>query len=169
MAQGLWATDEIEVDVSGFFTTHHYLQTATKILGELTLPAFHSGGVFRAADGRELVVERTSWWRGWHQLREDGVVLGTARPRGFWQHTMCVGFRGLVYELEPTSFWSRGWRLVDGAGTMLLEIQPRGIFRRGAYMAIQCPVDADLLVFAYYLVNVRWQEQAAAASAAAGS
>jgi hypothetical protein len=63
MAQGLWATDEIEVDVSGFFTTHHFLQTTANILGELTLPAFWSGGVFRAADGRELVVERISWWR----------------------------------------------------------------------------------------------------------
>jgi hypothetical protein len=169
MARELWATDEIEVDVSGFFTTHHFLQTAAKTLGEWALPAFRSGGVFRAADGRELVVERTSWWRGWHQLREDGVVLGTARPCGFWRRTMSVGLRGLMYELEPAGFWSRGWHLVDGAGTMMLDSQPRGIFRRGACIAIQCPVDADLLVFVYYLVSVRWQEQAAAASAAAGS
>ena len=60
MAQGLWATDEIEVGVSGFFTTHHFLQTTANILGELTLPAFRSGGVFRAADGRELVRETLS-------------------------------------------------------------------------------------------------------------
>ncbi len=71
--------------------------------------------------------------------------------------------------MEPAGFWSRGWHLIDEAGTTLLEIQPRGIFRRGAYLTIIGPVDADLLVFAYYLVNVRWQEQAAVDSAAAGS
>ena len=169
MGQELWATDEIEVDVSGVFTAHHFLQTAAKTLGELTLPAFRSGGVFRAADGRELVVERTSWWRGRYQLREDGDVLATARPCGFWQRTMNIGFRGLMYQLVPAGFWSRGWHLLDGTGTMMLEIQPRGTFRRGAYVAIRGPVDADLLVFAYYLVNVRWQEHAAAAGAAAGS
>jgi hypothetical protein len=52
---------------------------------------------------------------------------------------------------------------------ILLEVQPRGIFRRGAYLTILGPVEADLLAFVYYLVNVRWQEQTAAASAAAGS
>ena len=125
MEQGVWTTGEIEVHVSGFFTTHHYMQTAAMVLGEFTLPAFSTSGVFHFADERKLVVERTSWWRGWHELREDGVVLGTAYPRGFWRRTMSVGFRGLVYGLAPASFWSRGWHLVDGAGTALLEVQPR--------------------------------------------
>ena len=169
MAQKALITDEVQVTVSGFFTTHHSLETVTGGLGELTLPAFSKGGVFRSGDGRELTVERTSWWRGWHELREDGVVMGTARPRGFWQRTMSVGFRGAMYELVPAGFWSRGWHLVDEAGTALLEIQPRGVFRRGAYLTVLGSVNADLLVFVYYLVNVRWQEQAAAASAAAGS
>ncbi|MEE8392411.1 MAG: hypothetical protein V3S14_16655 [Anaerolineae bacterium] len=68
--------DEIEITVSGFFTTHYVLQMATGTLGELTLPAFSTSGVFRSAEGRELLVQRTSWWRGWHELRENGVVLG---------------------------------------------------------------------------------------------
>jgi len=169
MEREVWASGEIEVVVSGFFTTHHSMQTAAGILGEFTLPAFSTSGVFRSPDGRELVVQRTSWWRGWHELREDGVVLGTARPRGFWRRTMSVGFRGLVCELEPMGFWSRGWYLTDEAGTILLEVQPRGFFRRGAYLTIRGAVDADLLVFAYYLVNVRWQEQSAAASGAAAA
>ena len=169
IAQASWVADEIEVVVSGFFTTHHLLQTAAGILGELTLPAFNRTGVFRSADGRELVVERTSWWRGWHELRENAVVLGTACPRGFWRRTIEVGFRGAMYELVPASFWSRGWRLLDEMGTTLVEVQPRGVFRRGAYLMIMEPVSVDLLVFTYYLVNVRWQEQAAAAGAAAGS
>ncbi|MFQ6102155.1 MAG: hypothetical protein ACE5OS_13100 [Anaerolineae bacterium] len=169
MTQEMCMADEVEVVVSGFFTTHHFLQTTTGVLGELVVPALSTSGIFRATDGRELRVERTSWWRGWYELREDGVVLGTARPQGFWRRTMNVGFRGAMYELVPAGFWSRGWHLVDEAGTALLEIQPRGILRRGAYLTIMGPVNADLLVFAYYLVNVRWQEQAAAASAAAGS
>jgi len=114
-------------------------------------------------------VERTSWWRGWHELRENGVVLGTARPLGFWRRAMSVGFRGQMYELVPTSFWCRGWYLVDEAGTILMEVQPRGIFRRGAYVMIREPVDADLLVFTYYLVHARWQEQSTAASGAAAA
>ena len=168
-AREAWTADEIEVDVAGFFTTHHLMLTPAKVFGELTLPAFRRRGLFRSADGRELIVERTSWWRGWHEMRENGIVLGTARPLGFWRRAMSVGLRGQMYELVPAGFWSRGWYLVDGAGTMILEIQPRGLFRRGAYMVIKGRVDADLPVFAYYLVNVRWQEQAAAASAAAGS
>ena len=169
MTQEEWTADEVEVVVSGFFTTHHYFQTATGDLGELMLAAFSKGGVFRSADGRELVVERTSWWRGWHELREDGIVLGTARPQSFWRLTMSVGFRGAMYELAPASFWSQGWCLVDGDGTALLEIRPRGVFRRGAYLTIMEPLNVDLLAFAYYLVNTRWQEHSAAAGAAAGS
>jgi hypothetical protein len=170
MERAVWTIGEIEVYVSGFFTTHHCMQTAAMVLGEFTLPAFSTGGVFRFADGRELVVKRTSWWRGLHVLQEDGVVLGVAQPRGFWRRTMSVGFRGLLYELEPVNFWSRGWRLIDRAGTALLEVQPRGVFCRGAYLTIMGPVHTDLLVFTYYLVNVRWQEQAAVPSAvAAGS
>jgi hypothetical protein len=169
MAHEALMTDEIEVRVSGLFTTHHRLWTAAGILGELTLPTFGRRGIFRAADGRELTVERTSWWRGWHELRESGIVLGTARPLGFWRRAMSVGFRGAMYELEPTGFWSRGWCLVDAAGRSLLEIYPRGVFTRDAILRVMAPVNADLLVFAYYLTHVRWQEQAAAASAAAGS
>jgi hypothetical protein len=116
-----------------------------------------------------LVVEQISWWRGWHELREDGIVLGTARPLGFWRQKMSVGFRGEMYELVPASFWARSWLLTDGTERELIDVQPRGVFRRGAYLTILAPIHTDLLVFVYYLVNVRWQEQSAAAAAAAGS
>ena len=167
MEREFWTAGELEVDVLGFFTTHHRIQTETGVLGECTFPAFSKGGIFRSADGRELVMGRTSWWRGWHELRENGIVVGTARPRGFWRRAMNVGFRGRVYGLEPAGFWSRGWYLTDEAGTILLEIRSRGFFRRGAYLTIRGQVHTDLLIFAYYLVNARWQEQSAAAGAAA--
>ena len=80
---------------------------------------------------------------------------------------MSVGFRGLMYELVPAGFWSDGWNLLDGAGTVLVEVRRFGFFRRKVVLTVWGPVHPDLLVFVYYLVNVRWQEQAAAASAAA--
>lgn len=168
MTQEIWETDTLEVIVSGLFTTHHRIETPSGALGELTLPAFGWRGTFRAADGQEWVMERTRWWRGWHELRENGIVLGTARPQGFWQRKMDIGFRGLPYMLVPADIWSRRWCLMDGAGVIRLEIQPRGAFRRGARLSVRGQVDLALLVFAYYLVNARWQEQAAAAGTAAG-
>jgi hypothetical protein len=73
MDDQMWTGGEIEVEMWGSFTTHHRLLNETNVLGELTLPAFSSGGVFQAVDGRELVVEKTSWWRGWHELRENDM------------------------------------------------------------------------------------------------
>ena len=78
MTSGTWLADEIEVTVSGVLTTHHVLQTASGALGQLTSPAFKRRGLFRAADGQQLTVERTSSWRCTHEIREDGVVLGAA-------------------------------------------------------------------------------------------
>jgi hypothetical protein len=169
MAREVWPTDGVEVVVSGAFTTHHHLRTETRTLGELTLPAFRTGGVFRAGDGRAMTVHRTSWWRGWHELREGETVLGTARPRGFWRRRMVVQFEGRRYVLQPAGFWTRSYHLVDVVERTLLEVRPRGVFRRGAYLAAILPVDVGLLVFAYYLVHTRWQEDAAAAGAAAAS
>ena len=169
MTVGMWTHGEIEVGVTGFFTTHHLLEMAGGLVGELTLPVLGYSGIFRAAGGRELVVERTHWWRGWHELRENGVVVGTARPRGFWRRSMDVGFRGRTYELLPADFWSRAWVLVDEMGQDVLAVEPRGIFRRGAYVSILGTVHPDLVVFAYYLVNVRWQEQSAAAATSASA
>jgi hypothetical protein len=165
----MWTAGVIEVDIWGFFTTHHRMLTETEVLGELTLSAFSSGGVFQAADGRELVVEKTSWWRGWHELRENGVVVGSARPLGFWERTMSVGFRGKMYELVPAGFWSSSWNLLDESGAVVVKVRRWGFFRQKVGLTIQGPVHSDLLVFVYYLANVRWQEQAAAAAAAAGS
>jgi hypothetical protein len=158
---------EIDVEMWGCFTTHHRMLTETDALGELTLPVFSSGGVFEAADGRELTVEKTSWWRGWHELRENDIVVGSARPLGFWGQRMSVGFRGLIYELVPAGFWSDGWNLLDESGEVVVEIRRWGFFRRKVSLAICGPVHSDLLVFVYYLAHIRWQEQASAAAGGA--
>jgi hypothetical protein len=168
MAQDVWEANEIEVTVSGAFTTHHRLETAAGSLGEFTFPTFRMHAVFRTADGRELLAQRVVWWRGQHELREGSVVLATARPSSFWSRALTIGFGGREYALW-SDFWARRWRLANAAGTVLLEVRPRGVFRRGVCLTVRGAVDADLLAFAYYLVHVRWEEQHAAGAAAAGS
>jgi hypothetical protein len=167
MAQAEWLANEIEVAVSGFFTTHHRLETAAGSLGEFTFSAFRMHAVFCAADGREMVARQVAWWRSQHELLEGDAVLATARPPSFWSRALSVGFGGQEYALK-SDFWGRRWRLTDEAGTALLEIRPRGVFRRGAYLTVQDAVDADLLAFTYYLVHVRWEERHTAGAAAAG-
>jgi hypothetical protein len=156
--QGVWETDKIEVVVSGISTTHHRLQTAAGALGEFTFPALRTSGIFRAADGRELAVRRTNWWRGRHELREGEIVLGTARLRSAFRREIVIRFGGWEYALKPSGLQTRHWHLTDETGATLLEIRPRGVFRRGAYLTIQHSMDADLLIFAYYLVH-RGQEE----------
>jgi hypothetical protein len=169
MKDQMWTGGQIEVEMWGCFTTHHRMLTETDVLGELTLPVFSSGGVFEATDGRELVVEKTSWWRGWHELRENDIVVGSARPLGFWGRRMSVGFRGLMYELVPAGFWSDGWDLLDGSGGVVVEVRRWGFFRRKVSLAIRGIVHPDLLIFVYYLAHIRWQEQTAAVAASTGA
>ena len=160
------ASNEVEILVSGLWNTSHHLQTAGESLGLLVLPAFRRGGVFHSVDGRELVAERTRWWRRWHELREGAVVLGSAAPRAIWGWSLEVMFGSQAYVLEPAGILTRAWRLLDERGDPLLEISPRGIFRRGAVVTILAEVPVDLVAFTYYLVFTRWQEQAAATAAA---
>ncbi|MDY6876997.1 MAG: SHOCT domain-containing protein [Chloroflexota bacterium] len=155
MAQGVWETNEVEAIVSGISTTRHRLQTAAGTLGEFTFPALRTSGIFRAADGRELVVRRTNLWRDRHELRAGETVLGTARLRSAFRREIVIQFAGWEYALKPSGLQTRHWHLTDETGTTLVDIRPRGVFRRGGYLMIQNPVDTDLLIFAYYLVHTR--------------
>ncbi len=169
MSQDTWMIDEIEVEVTGFFTTHHYFETGTGTWGEFTFPAFSSHGVFRTGDGRELLMQKTHWLGSAHEFVEGGTVRGRADRRGLLSREIVVEFDGKEYLLVPKGFFSRGWNLIDANETILLEIEPRGVFKQGAYLTITSMIDADLVAFAYYLVHMRWQEDAAAAAAAGAS
>src|SRR5512143_4059902 len=61
MTKQLWTVDKIEVDVSGHFTTHHYLRTKSGDLGEITFAAFAREAIYRAPDGRELQMQQAHW------------------------------------------------------------------------------------------------------------
>ncbi|MGD1992715.1 MAG: hypothetical protein PVI59_05930 [Anaerolineae bacterium] len=167
MSESMWAADRIQVDVSGFFTTHHRFQTGAGELGELTLPAFSRQGEFTSVDGRTLAMVRTNWWRGEYKLREGGMVLAHARTRGVFRNAVEVRFGGWDYELRRLGVLKRGWRLVDQGGMALLEVYPKGVFKRGAVLEVLGRIDVDLLAFSYYLVHRRWQEETTAAAAAA--
>lgn len=162
-----WSLDEVEVDVSGFFTTHHLLRTAVGNLGKLTFPAFSQQATYRTSGGRELLMRKTHWLSTTHELVEGEVVRGNGARPGLFRRDIILKIDGQQYSLAPRGVLGQGWRLFDAAGQQLLEIQPRGIFRQGAYLTITGAVDADLVAFAYYLVQMRQQEEAAGAAAAA--
>jgi len=167
MTKQIWTVDEIEVDVSGHFTTHHYLRTRSGDLGEITFAAFAQEAVYRAADGRELRMQNTHWLGGRYELVDGGVVRGTAAQPGFFRQDLAIQLDGQQYSLEPEGCLRQGWHLVDVERNRLLEIQPQGMFKQGAYLTITGSVDADLAIFAYYLYQIRQQEMAAAGAAAA--
>jgi hypothetical protein len=79
---------------------------------------------------------------------------------------IAIQFDGKEYSLEPEGLLSWGWFLFDAEGNRLLEIQPRGVLKQSAYLAITGAIDPDLIAFAYYLVHMRRQEDAAATAAA---
>ncbi|MCX7682815.1 MAG: hypothetical protein N2508_12775 [Anaerolineae bacterium] len=165
MAQETWNADEIEVTVRGLFTTHHLFQTARGTLAELVFPFFSLRSILHTADGRQLLARRVSLWRTRHELRDGDTVLATAQPLSFWSRGWAIRFGSQEYLLKPTDFWANRWQLSDEVGSVLLQLSSRGVFRRSAHLTVSGEIDADLLAFAYYLVQVRQEEQAAGASA----
>ena len=164
MSQETWMADLVEVTVSGFFTTHHVMRTAAGSLCEMTIRGLGKKAVVRTIDERELLIERTNWWRGAYELRRDDVTVAEARPLGVFRRVNAIQFDGRGYRLRAADFWSHSWLLADDAGQTLAKIRPRGVFRRGAILRILGPVDVDLLAFTYHLVNARWRQQSAAAA-----
>lgn len=157
--------DQIEVEVSGFFTTHHLLRTEAGLLGEFTFRAFADGATFTTRDGRQLTMQKPKWLGTAQELIEGGRVRGWADRRGVFSRDMVLELDGQQYQLVPEGAFSRGWFLRDAAGRTLLECQPKGVFNQNSYLDIWDSIDADLVAFAYYLIYVRRQEDAAAAAA----
>ena len=63
--------EQIEVDVTGFFTTHHCFETRIGAWGEITFPAFSDQGIFRREDGHKLVMRKVHWLGTAHELLDD--------------------------------------------------------------------------------------------------
>ncbi len=157
--------EEIEVEVSGFFTTHHWFNMESGMWGELVFPAFAGYGTIQTPDGRELVMKKTHWLGSAHEFVDGDRVRGTADKASRANQGFVIEFDGEEYFLLPEGLFKQGWFLQDESGNRLIEIQPRGAFRQGAYLTILGIVKAYLAAFAYYLVHVRQQEAAAVVAA----
>jgi hypothetical protein len=163
------AIEPIEVDVTGFFTTHHYLQAEWGDLGELTFPAFSQGATYEALDGRKIIMQKSHWLGTAHEMIEGGSVRGRADRPGLLRRDIALQLDGRDYWLEPEGVFKQGWFLLDAERRILIEIQPRGVFKQGAYLMLREPVELDLVAFAYYLVHMRKQEDAGAVAATSAS
>ncbi len=154
----------IEVEVTGFFTTHHRLQAGWGELAELTFPAFSQCATYQTLDGRQVTMQKRHWLGTAYEIVDGGVVRGSADRPGLFRRDMAVQFDGRDYWLEPEGLLKQGWFLLDAERHVLLEIQPRGVFRQGACINVHSSIELDLVAFAYYLVNMRQQEDAAVAA-----
>jgi hypothetical protein len=167
MTQETWMIDEIQVRVSGFFTTHHHLHSEMGTLGRFKFPAFAQNATYRTTNGRELLMQKTHWLSTGHELVEGKTVRGTANRSSLFDRGVVLQLDGRQYRLEPTGLLSRDWRLVDHDGNELLEIQLLGLLSRDARVVVKgIIVEPDLIAFAYYLFYMRYQEEAAGAAAA---
>jgi len=96
----MWLTDEIEVTVSGVFTTHHLLQTTDGILGELTLPGLRMRGVFRRVfdlhfdDQMHTLRTAGFWGRVWYLVDGAGMTLLEVCPRGAFRRGAHLAVQG---------------------------------------------------------------------------
>ncbi len=159
----------VEVEVTGFFTTHHSLQAQWGDLGEMTFPAFSQSATYEALDGRKVVMQKRHWLGTAYEMVDGDFVRGEADRPGLFRRDIAVRFDGQDYSLEPEGILKQGWFLLDAGRNILLEIQPRGVFKQGAHLVLHSSIELDLVAFAYYLVHMRKQEDAAAASAASAS
>ena len=159
----------IEVDVTGFFTTHHYLQAEWGDLGELTFRAFNQAATYEALDGRKVIMQKSHWLGSAYEMVDGDVVRGRADRPGLLRTDIAVQFDGQDFVLEPEGLLKQGWFLLDAERHILVEIQPRGVFKQGADLSIRAAIELDLVAFAYYLVHMRKQEDAAVVAATSAS
>lgn len=79
MSEEYLMLEEVQVEVSGFFTTHHWFNTESEMWGELVFPAFSGYGVIQTPDGRELLMQKTHWLGSAHEF-VDGETGFVERP-----------------------------------------------------------------------------------------
>jgi hypothetical protein len=156
--------DVIEVTVSGGFKTEHLFNAADGLLGILNLNAMISEGLFRGADGSELNIKRTSFWRSTYQLSDGSSIVGAVKPLKKLSRAFVIDYEGQTMRLAPGGSKFRSWKLLDAAENPLCELMPRKALKRGARIRIQAPAALGLLAVAYTLVARRWQEESSAAA-----
>jgi hypothetical protein len=158
---------QIEVVVTGLFTTHHDLLTCSGSLGKLRFAAFSECGVLKTKDGRELVMQKPKMLSTVLEMTEGDTLRSTADRMGLLDQRRIIEYDGAFYQMQPEGLFKQGWFLVDHENHVLAEIQPRGAFKQGALITILGPVDADLIAFAYFVFYMYTSEQAVVVAATA--
>lgn len=153
--------DLIEVLESGIIKTEHVFQSRQGILGIMNLKAGKSSGIYKAADGTEMSIKKTSFWKSNYEWRDGETLVGGAQPRKALSPTFFIMYQGNSVVLSPGGNKARSWRVKNSFNQELCEIQPRGVFKRGARLLIKAEIPIGLLVFCYCLVSIRWQERSA--------
>jgi len=151
--------DLIEVLEKGTFNTEHTFMTSSGMLGVLNLKSGRTEGIFQGADGSNLLFKKTSFWKSNFDLRQGGMILSTAAPRGRLSRALRIDFDSMEYGLHPGGSKLRSWVIKDCQDQVICELDPRGLLKRGALIRIIQEVPLPLVVFAYCLVSRRWQEQ----------
>jgi hypothetical protein len=157
--------DLIEISVSGVVKTEHVFHAADGVLGVLNLNGMISKGEFRGADGSELTLEKTNFWKSEYQLFDGGEILATANSPKVFKRAYEIKYEGQSMRLEPRGSKLRSWTVLDADHHRICEIKPRGAFKRGAVIHLFSPAALGLLALAYTLVSKRWQEENSAAAA----
>lgn len=159
------SADVIAVIESGIFKTEHIFGTNTDLLGTLIMNVVKTKGTFIGTEDLSLDFEKTHFWKNQYELKQGGVVIASAAPRGALSRFFILGLGEESYLLSPGKGFSRIWTLKNVRDQILCEIKPRGVFKRGAMFKILNQLPITLLVFSYCLVSKNWQDQSAAAAA----
>jgi hypothetical protein len=161
-----FTADLITVIEKGFFLkTEHLFGTQSDTLGVLTLNAGKTEGTFTGQEDLSLIFEKIGFWKSHYELKQEGMVIASAVPRGGFSRVLIITCEGELFALLPGKGLSRSWILKNSQDQFLCEFKPRGTFKRGAMLRIINQIPISLLVFSYCLVSKKWQEQPAAAAA----
>ncbi len=161
MSEMEYRVDLIEVLETGIFKTEHVFHAKASILGNMSLKGNKMEGHFRGADGSEMSIKKTNFWKSAYELRIGEELIAIAQKRKIFSPTYVIQKRGNLYGLTPGGNKSRSWRLLNNNKQELCEFQPRGVFKKGAKIFIKADIPIEIMVLSYTLVILRWQERSA--------
>ena len=165
MDQAQYKADLLEITVSGTFKTVHVFNSPAGLLGDLTIKGSKGEGRFVGADQVVLDFKKPSFWKNHYEIQQGITVVGKAHPPKKLRRAFEINLEGGIFNLAPGGTKRRSWTLLDAQGQGICEILPRGGLKRGAFIKIKAGTSLKLLVFSYFLVEKRWQEERAAAAA----
>lgn len=144
--------DTITVVASGLFPRRHHLLLGGDSLGELAVGLGRSVP-FTDPDGGQAWMQRVSLWRREYRMVRGDRERGRARVPPF-RRQVEIEFEGRPYLLRPTGLTLGPWELLD-AGDRSQVLTARRVGWGRTELSVRGELDADLLVFATYLVIMR--------------